>query len=126
MRALILTTLVLALLLRVVCLDAEFWLDEIWSAGLARQAGSLAGVFAVRHDNNHHLNTAWLRLLPEDVWPGWYRLHSLLAGLASVLLAARIGSRWGKTASVIAAWLVACNYWLVLASSEARGYALAV
>jgi hypothetical protein len=49
--------------LRLACLSAEPWLDEIWSWELAREARSPAGGFLVlRHDNNHHLNTLWLLL----------------------------------------------------------------
>jgi hypothetical protein len=46
--------------------------------------------------------------------------------LASVVLAARIGLRWGRPEAVLAAWLVAGCSWLVLAGAEARGYALVV
>jgi hypothetical protein len=111
---------------RLACLGAEFWLDEIWSWELARQAGSAWGIFRSRHDNNHHLNTLLLRLWPDGAPFGWYRLPSLVAGLVSIVLAARIARRWGQAEAAFAAFLVAGCYWLVLASVEARGYALAV
>jgi hypothetical protein len=123
----VLAALLLGAALRVVCLPAEFWLDEIWSYELARAAQSPADVFLhTRHDNNHHLNTLWLWLCPDD--SGWiiYRLHSLAAGLASIVLAAKVARRWGKADAVFAAFFVAGCWWLVLCSAEARGYALAV
>jgi hypothetical protein len=112
--------------LRLLCLNAEFWLDEIWSLELGRAAGSWPGLFGLRHDNNHHLNTAWLLLCPAGS-PWWaYRLHVLVAGLAAIALAARAALPWGRVDAVFAAWLVAGSFWLVLASAEARGYSLAV
>lgn len=111
--------------LRLLALGGEFWLDEIFSSNLAREAGSHAGVFAVKHDNNHHLNTLWLTLWPAAA-PWWlYRLHSVVAGLAVVVVAALVARRWGAADAVFAAFLFACSYWLVIASAEARGYSLA-
>jgi hypothetical protein len=149
----VLAALLVAGVGRLACLNAEFWLDEIWSYELARAAGSPLNIlFATRHDNNHPLNTLWLSLWPAGTWWGWYRLHAVLAGLASVVLAARLARRAagfmpaginpaespasggvlarraspGGLEAVLAAWLVACCSWLVLAGAEARGYALAV
>jgi hypothetical protein len=113
--------------LRLACLGAEFWLDEIWSYELAHAAGSPFGIlFATRHDNNHHLNTLWLSFWPAGLWWGWYRLHAVLAGLASIMLAARVLRRAGRIEAILAAWLVASCSWLVLAGAEARGYALVI
>jgi hypothetical protein len=106
---------------RLACLDGEFTLDEIWSSELARD-----GQLFLWHDNNHHLNTLWLSLLPTGIWWGWYRAPAVVAGLASIVFAARIGRRWGEAEAVVAAWLVATCPWLVVAGAEARGYALAV
>ncbi len=122
----VLAALLLGAILRMACLPAEFWLDEIWSFDLSRQAGSLLGVFSVRHDNNHHLNTLWLYLCPDGASWTLYRLHSFLAGLAGIVLAAVFAKRWGNADAVFAAFLTAGCYWLVLSSAEARGYALAV
>jgi hypothetical protein len=114
-------------LARAACLSAEFWLDEIWSLEFARAAKTPFDVlFATKHDNNHHLNTLFLYFCPDGVWWGWYRLHSLLAGTASIAVAAKVARRWGRTEAVVAAWLVAGCSWLILASAEARGYALCV
>jgi hypothetical protein len=123
----VLAAVVLGAVLRLACLSAEFWLDEIWSWDLSRQAGSLAGVFfRLHHDNNHHLNTLWLLLCPAGAPWQVYRLHSLIAGLLAIIVAAKIAHRWGKADAAFAALLVAASYWLVLSSAEARGYSLAV
>ncbi len=124
---LVLAAAVLGGLARLGCLGGEFWLDEIWSFELAHDAASPGAIlFATRHDNNHHLNTLWLSPWPAGLWWGWYRLHAVAAGLASIVLAARVARRKGAVEAVLAALLVACCSWLVLAGAEARGYALAV
>jgi hypothetical protein len=116
-------------LLRLGAMRAEFWFDEIWSWEFARDAASPWQVFAGahhHHDNNHKLNTLLLSLYPEGADWWWYRLHSFGAGLAAVVLAALVANRRGRAEAVFAALLFATNYWLVLCSAEARGYALAV
>jgi hypothetical protein len=119
----VLAAVALGAVLRVACLGAEFWLDEIWSWELAHQG---AGVFRLRHDNNHHLNTLWLSLCAGDA-PLWvYRLLSLTAGLAGIVLAAVAARGWGPADAVFASLLTACCYWLVSSAAEARGYSLAV
>jgi uncharacterized membrane protein len=122
----VLAALLLGAILRRGCLGAEFWLDEIWSYDLSRQAASVWDIFTLRHDNNHHLNTLWLWLCPDRASWTLYRLHSFVAGLAAIILAALFARRWGTADAVFAAVLMASCYWLVLASAEARGYALAV
>lgn len=127
--ALLLAILALAALLRLGALRAEFWFDEIWSWEFARSAESPWQIFVGEHhhhDNNHKLNTLFLWLYPQDVGWWWYRLHSLVAGMAAVALAALIARRRGRVEAVFASLLFAVNYWLVLCSAEARGYALAV
>jgi hypothetical protein len=119
----------LAALLRLGVLHTEFWFDEIWSWEFARAAASPWQIFTgegQHHDNNHKLNTLCLWFWPAGVNWGWYRLHSFVAGLATVAVAALIAHRRGRAEAVFAALLFAVNYWLVLYSTEARGYALAV
>jgi uncharacterized membrane protein len=122
----VLAALLLGAFVRLACLPAEFWLDEIWSFDLSRQAGSLLGVFTLRHDNNHYLNTLWLWLCPDGASWTLYRLPSFIAGLTSIVLAALFARRWAPADAVFAAFLTATCYWLVLSAAEARGYALAV
>src|SRR5512135_3181929 len=50
--------------LRALAARGDLWLDEIWSIEWARKAGSFLGVFTNVHvDNNHYLNTLFLRAL---------------------------------------------------------------
>jgi hypothetical protein len=126
---LMLGVLAAAALLRLGALRSEFWLDEIWSWEFSRAAASPWHIFAgadQHHDNNHKLNTLFLWLYPSGASWGMYRLHSLAAGLATVALAALLARRRGRFEALCAALLFASNYWLVLCSAEARGYALAV
>jgi hypothetical protein len=126
---LLLTILALAALLRLGLMRSEFWFDEIWSWEFARSAATPWQIFTgpeQHHDNNHKLNTLFLWLYPTGVGWWWYRLHSFVAGLATVLIAARIAWRRGGAEAIFAALLFAGNYWLVLCAAEARGYALAV
>ncbi|HMP58317.1 MAG TPA: hypothetical protein PKD86_03085 [Gemmatales bacterium] len=120
--------LLLAAGLRLACLHTEFWFDEVWSREFAAAAGTPLDLVIgpdQHHDNNHKLNTLWLWLVPAD-WPFWaQRLHSFLAGLAIVSLGMLVASRWGRAAALLAGLFLATNYWQVLHSCEARGYALA-
>jgi hypothetical protein len=114
--------------IRIAAATGELWLDEIWSLRLAHLAAGPLGVFTGIHvDNNHHLNTLVLQLLPESGIP-WiaYRVHALAAGIATVVLAAVIARRAGRVASIAAAALIGGSFLLTLYGSEARGYALAV
>jgi hypothetical protein len=103
------------------------WFDEVWSWEFARSAQTPAQLFfgaQHHHDNNHKLNTLYLYFVPDGE-PFWaYRLHSLAAGLAAVLLAYRAAVRRGKLDGLLAALFVAVSSWFVLSSAEARGYAL--
>ena len=123
---LLLGVLALGAGLRLACMGAEFWLDEIWSWTLAHDAPSSLGVLAIRHDNSHPLNSLWLRLCPATAPLVVLRLPALLAGLGAIVLAAYVARRRGVAESVFAALLVGGCSWTVLASAEARGYALAV
>lgn len=100
------------------------WLDEIWSLELAHQANSLAGVLTdLRTDNNHVLNTLYLRVMGPGWSPLFYRLPAVACGTASVVLGGWIALRWGRTEAVMASTLLASSYLMVHYTSEARGYA---
>jgi len=122
-RAAVMALAVVALLLRVPAAFQDPWIDEVWTWGLVRHADSLWSAVASPTSNNHPAHTAFVWLVGDRsaFWP--YRLPALAAGVASVLLAARIGGRHGRAAAVGAAALVAFSYPLVVYSSEARGYA---
>lgn len=112
---------------RVVPAFGDFWLDEIWTYDSARRLRSATEVFTgIHHSNNNHLNTLLFFVLGER--DGWlaYRVPSLVAGIASIPLAAALAWRWGRLEAVFAAVLFASCYALVHFSSEARGYAATV
>jgi len=117
----------LAAVVRIWAALGEFWVDEILSILLFVRGGdSPWDAFTQHHDNNHILNTLWMFVCGPNVrnW-FWYRLPSIVAGVATVPLAARFAWRWGQVASVAAALLTASSFVLVTYASEARGYALA-
>ncbi|HEX8942483.1 MAG TPA: hypothetical protein VF785_05040 [Gemmatimonadaceae bacterium] len=116
-----------ALVVRILAGMNELWLDEIWSYVLAHRLTSAVGVFtAIHHDNNHYLNTLYLYVIGAT--PVWlvYRIPAIVAGVASVLLAALIAKRASIFTGLFAAVLFASSFLMILYSSEARGYGLAV
>jgi len=118
---------VAAALVRMLAARGELWLDEIWSFRMAGLHSSPLAVFTgIHHDNNHHLNTLYLYFLPESARWMTYRLHTIVAGIGTVLGAALIAHRAGERAALSAALLTAGSFLLILYTSEARGYALAV
>ncbi len=118
---------VLAALLRLAASRGDFWLDEIWSWTFARQASSALDIFtSFAHDNNHILNTLFLYFLGDQFNWVVYRIPSVLAGVATVVVAALIGRRSSRLAALTAMLLTSCSFLLVLYGSEARGYAFVV
>jgi hypothetical protein len=114
-------------LLRILACSTQFWLDEVWSWRSALEIKTPLQVFtSIHNDNNHYLNTLWMFMLgnQKDWW--LYRLPSLIAGIISIPLMALIASRQGRFQAVSAALSTAFCYFLVLYSSEARGFAGAV
>ncbi len=84
--------------LRLPGLFTDFWLDEIWTLKIVLGMDSGWDVFTeVRHSNNHHLNTLIFYALGDLEHWSLYRIHALLAGVASVALAFRIGAQRGRT-----------------------------
>lgn len=118
---------VLGGVVRILAARGELWLDEIWSYRIAHSV-NVAGVFTGIHsDNNHYLNTLYLRWIPEGT-SAWvvYRLPAIFAGTLSILLAAAIAREASDRAALSAAAITAGSFLLVVYSSEARGYALAI
>ena len=123
----IVTIVVVAGIVRTLAATGELWLDEIWSLSIARLITSPLGVFTeLHHDNNHHLNTLYLSLLPHAHSWVTHRVHVLIASTATVVLAAAIARRSGRTHAVAAAVTTGASFLLTSYGSEARGYALAV
>jgi hypothetical protein len=117
---------VAAALVRLAAAMNEFWLDEIWSLFIALDAKSAWRLFAVQHDNNHILNTLYLRAIGlTDAWLA-YRLLAVVAGTATVALSLGCERPERRIEALVAGTLIAFSYPLVLYSAEARGYAPAL
>jgi len=108
------------------CFQA-LWLDEVWTLLEVERMGSALEILTGLHDsNNHHLNTAIFYLVGSQEHWSLYRLHSLVAGVATVALAWAIARPAGRLEARLAAALTTLSYPLIHFSSEARGYALAL
>lgn len=114
------------LVVRVGAARGDLWLDEIWSAELARQVSGALDVFTrVHHDNNHYLATLWLRLAGDDP-PLLARGLALLSGAAALAAMALAAAPRGWRVALAATALASGSAFLVHYQSEARGYAPAV
>jgi hypothetical protein len=114
-----------ALVLRVRAAADAFWLDEIWTLVNAQKMRSLFDVFTLAHDNNHQLVSLWMYLV-GDVDPLLLRLPSIVAGSVAVFFAVRLCRNLSPTAHWFVGAVFTSGYLLVVYSSEARGYGLAV
>ena len=113
----------LGLALRLWCARGGLWVDEAWSAQFVAQAGSVSGIFwRVNHDNNHYLNSLWILLVGPYAPPLLIRALSIVAGTASIAVAAAIGWRRTPSTGLVAAILFAVSPILVAYGAEARGY----
>ena len=114
----------LGLALRIASAQGGLWLDEAWSAELARQAGTPLGVFLnINHDNNHHLNSLWMQFVGFGAPPLLQRALSIVSGTIAIFVAAAIVRPRGPTIALVAALLFAVSPMMVTMGSEARGYA---
>lgn len=114
----------LGLALRVAAARGDLWLDEIWSFTLVARTHSYADiVFALPYDNNHVLNSLWLRAIGPSAPPLLVRLPAILFGLGSIVVAARLGRRISRSGEWLGAAFIALDVVFVEFSSEARGYA---
>ncbi len=113
--------------LRLASIFGELWFDELWTVQLIEEKLAYVwDVFWVNHDNNHILNTVYVFFVGSDQ-PFWsYRIHSVLAGLASILLAYQLLRPVGQSEGLVGAALMAVSYPMVLYGSESRGYGLFV
>lgn len=110
--------------LRIAMATGGLWLDEAWSAMLAREAIDPVGIFLhLNHDNNHHLNTLWLQAVGLDAPPLVQRALAIVSSVLSVAVAAAIGARRGSATALITATLFAVSPVFVTYGAEARGYA---
>jgi 4-amino-4-deoxy-L-arabinose transferase-like glycosyltransferase len=115
----------LALALRTYVIDDAFWLDEIWSYYLTQLMDSPWDAFSeLRIDNNHLLNTLTMYWLGDQEYWVFYRLPSLLSGVAMVALMG-YAARKLKVAPWLAMLLTTLSFPFIQYSTEARGYSVA-
>lgn len=137
----IIGTLALGVLLRLLGLRGDLWLDEVWNIALVNRVSSFVAIFTeIRVDNNHLLNSLWLYLLKvvtghtldRDMAVLWYRGFAAVSGLATLGLLPRLADSLGSalvppgvttTFRRLLIFLFSCSYMMVLYSTEARGYA---
>jgi hypothetical protein len=124
----VLLIVALAGALRLAAASGDLAIDEIWSWWFVDQMiRRLSDVVALRHDNNHILNTIVIYALGPDVAGIWYRIPAVIASTAAVWLGTRIASRaHAKSGDATAGLLIGASYLLILYGSEARGYAYLV
>jgi len=102
-------------------------IDEVISLEKAESAGTWVGLVTQNpNDNNHLLNTFFLRLLGRQKHLLVYRLPAVGFGIATLAALALTARRWGKTVPVWVVWLAGLSCPMILYSSEARGYAPAM
>jgi len=118
----------LSSILLVAAARGDLWLDEIWSIVFARDAHSALDIFLrFHHDNNHPLNTLYLRLIPYGAPLIFYRLFSVSCGIGSlILIGSMVRKIRGEAEALWAVILTGTSFPLVLHFSEARGYSPAV
>jgi len=117
---------VVGAVLRLLAATPGFFADELFTYAIADR-GSLGDVIdGVRTTENTpplYYVLAWLSLKATGV-PELVRLPSLVAGIATIPVAALLGRRlWGPVAGIAAAVLIALTPFEIFYSSEARSYA---
>ena len=121
------TIVVFAAAFRLPGLFTDFWLDEIWTLSRTNLLNSPVEIFTeFLSSNNNHLNTLIFYLLGEQKQWMLYRLHSLAAGIGTVIIAWLIAYQKGRLEAIIASLLTAGSYLMIHYSSEARGYAMVI
>lgn len=128
MRLVVALALAVGVLVRLLAVRGELWLDEAWSVLLVQEAGSPLGlVTKARHDNNHILNSLWLWLVGPSAQPELQRMPSLVFAIASLVLVWRVGAQ-ARLGWAGAIWLLLCavSYPAIVVGTEARGYSLAM
>jgi hypothetical protein len=105
----------------------DLWDDEIRALQRIERISSPAQVFTAIHvDANHYLSSLWMYSVGPHGNPLEYRTASIVLGVGTVGLAWLIGRRRDPAAAWIAMLLTGSSYFMVLYSSEARGYSGAV
>lgn len=128
LQVLAVSVLVVGVALRVLASQGELWLDEVWSLLNVGATRDPIEIFTLlKHDNNHLLNTLWMWALGPFEPALRYRLPSLIFSVVLLLVLFReCRDRSEHTLHLIWFILVATSYPIILYSTEARGYSLAL
>ena len=114
-------------ILMIAAIRGDLWLDEVMSLKTALTAPNwLAVITQNTNDNNHLLNTFFLRLLGWQQHLFVYRIPAVLFGIYTIAALAWTARRWSKEAAVWIVYLAGLSYPVIVYSSEARGYAPAM
>ena len=116
---------VLGLVLRIISLDSDLWLDEVAPLLLYGQATVWQTVTSYISANNHLLNTVLVNgvvaVAGEAEWS--VRLPALVFGVATIPLLYRVARlTCSRAASLAASLLLAVSYHHIFFSQNARGY----
>lgn len=111
-----------AFAVRTVASTGDLWFDEAWTWLLVRELTSPLDVMVMHHDNNHYLMSFYYYLIGDSPHAVVYRIPSIVLGTGTVYLGARLASERGRLEGIITAFLFATSFFLILYSSEARGY----
>jgi hypothetical protein len=113
--------------LLVLAARGDLWFDEVWSLFFAVSSESWSDLLNLRYDNNHMINTLYLRFCGSQGHIIVYRLLSVFCGATSLALIAALTKKyWGAGAALLAVLIAGTSYPLILYFSEARGYAGAI
>lgn len=105
----------------------DLWFDEIWSLAIAKEAKTPVELLTrFHHDDNHLLNSVFLKFMGDQKAPIVYRLLAMLSGMGSIAVIGYLARTWGNWATLFSVLLAGTSYPLVLYFSEARGYAPAI
>jgi hypothetical protein len=105
----------------------DLTLDEVVSLQKAESVKTwLEIITRNQNDNNHLLNTFFLRLLGEQQHLFVYRIPAVVFGLATLAVLGLTARRWGREESVWVVYLAGWSCPMILYCSEARGYAPAM
>lgn len=109
-------------LMLILCARGDLWLDEIWSFNWIPHFDGISGLLALAHDNNHPLNTIWMKWIGPAAPALAIRGLAVLSGLGSFLILVKLAARLDRDVVIPAGILFCFSYPLILYFSEARGY----
>ena len=108
-------------ILMIAAIRGDLWLDEVMSLKTALTApGWLALITQNANDNNHLLNTFFLRLLGWQQHLFVYRLPAVLFGIYTIVALAWTARRWSCGMGRLSGGIVLSGYFIFLGSQRLR------